>query len=296
MDERLALMNSEGSSRIDILFCDRPDGLRPLLGDRATTSHIPFRRLDPNETASACITPSLTDSQRTYSTVSSAGTRAKSDTWSRGCVTVTTDASSVVPPHPEAVQLALPGQEVDVLLGAGYDTQDDPDPVDLGYELPCEFGFINCRDIFHPSQWEHWIHHTLSHFSNVSAPPGTICIYCDIRFNANEQVDAAETWRQRQEHIQQHLVDGASPDSARPDFALLKHMHANKLMTLADYKYLTKYNERPKCSGLVPDNWEPPEKILKNERDLQERFDISKQERLRRKEKRKHQGRGQATL
>jgi hypothetical protein len=65
----------------------------------------------------------------------------------------------------------------------------------------------------------------------------------------------------------------------------MKHMRANELISVADYRYLTKYSERPPCSGLVPDNWEPPEKILKNERDLQKPIDIRKEERRRRQRK-----------
>jgi hypothetical protein len=280
------MMEGDGVSRIEFLFCNRTDDPRTILGDRAATSPISLRSLDLNENPSAPITPSVTGSQRTYSTVSSANTRAKSDIWSRGSGTVTTDASSVSAPHPNAVQLPLPGQEMAAPMDAASDTQDDRDLVDLGYELTCEFGFINCDYTVHPSDSELWIHHTLSHFFNFSAPRGTICIYCDHTFNADEQLDAAETWRRRMEHIQEeHLNKGTSPNSARPDFALLKHMRANELMSVADYRHLTKYSERPPCPGLVPDDWEPPEKILKNERDLQKAVDIRKEERRRRQRK-----------
>ena len=94
------------------------------------------------------------------------------------------------------------------------------------------------------------------------------------------------------EHIHGHFRDGVPPGSARPDFFVIDHMCENGLISRSDHKLAMEYTERPYCEGLKPLGWEPEEKKLQRERDLQQPYDIGKEERTRRREHSRLKGKG----
>jgi hypothetical protein len=167
-------------------------------------------------------------------------------------------------------------------------------PYDYGYDLPCEFGFIGCNLRFHPEHFEAWIDHTISHFlPRISPPLKSICIFCDTEFDCTASpLNARSIWRDRMLHIGSHFQARVPSNYPRPDFFLIEYMHANSLISLADYREAKEYTERPHCDGLVPRDFQTDDMKRKNEKELQVVYDLDKEERTRRKEIRRNRGRG----
>jgi hypothetical protein len=266
--------------RVQLLFLEQPEE-RTYFDHPEIPRTVPVKTQDPIEPPDSSSPPSLTGSLSTVSTVSSRSRYGDSDASSRTSATVTVASTVIAPPWDE------PTLDQQLMTLPYY-----------GYDLPCEFGFIGCRERFHPLHLDSWISHTLSHFPPDIPPPSrAICIFCDTEFDcAQRGIDAAANWHERMLHIGSHLQARESPDSVRPDFFVINHMRANGLSSRADYTYANKFTERPYCPGLVPLGYETAEMKMKKERDLQEYHDLDKEKRLLRRENRTHKGRSRATL
>jgi hypothetical protein len=267
---------AEDQERLQLLFLGRPleRSERRLFGHPTITT--PVWAQEPIAPTNPSYPPSLKGSLSSASTTSSKTRYSDSDTSSRRSATVTV-ASTVtqLQGHPQPT--------LDQLIAAL--------PYDYGYDLPCEFGFIGCNLRFHPEHSEAWIDHTISHFSpGISPPLKSICIFCDTEFDCTASpLDARSIWRDRMLHISSHFEARVPSNYPRPDFFVIEHMHANGLISLADYTEAREYTERPHCDGLVPRDFQTEDMKRKKEKELQGVHDLDKEERTRRKETR-HKG------
>ncbi|KAA8565183.1 hypothetical protein MFRU_008g00430 [Monilinia fructicola] len=157
--------------------------------------------------------------------------------------------------------------------------------------LPCEFVSISCGLTFHPDEFENWLEHTLSHFSNLPPPSKCLCLFCDEDFEDNN--DPRHNWRQRMAHSREHLLDGET--NIRPDFLVLDYMWKNGLMTNEDYALAEQYTERPAVPGLVRKGFETPEEKLKREKESKVLHNLQKEERDRKRSSNTHKGKERQT-
>lgn len=119
----------------------------------------------------------------------------------------------------------------------------------------CPFDFTGCRALLEPHDFDNWYSHSLSHFGRRRLPTYTRCIFCPETFeNENPNI----CWRQRMIHIADHLDDGYTiNDHARPDFALIRHLYSEGIITPRLYESLQEGNERPRLDGIRPYNYIP---------------------------------------
>jgi len=163
-----------------------------------------------------------------------------------------------------------------------------------GYDLLCEFTFAGCYLRFHSEAYEEWIDHSISHFGGHGPPEMSICTFCSKSFGCHEAVGIEariQVWRQRMQHINRHFYENKRWDGLRvnyphPDFHLIEHLNAKRLLSHEDYQSITGYTERPRCVGLVPLDYKTPEMLCKKERSLVVLHDLGKEARQRRKERR----------
>jgi hypothetical protein len=71
----------------------------------------------------------------------------------------------------------------------------------------------------------------------------------------------------------------------RPDFFIIEYMKKKRLISAEDYKWATGGTERPVCDGLVDLGHKLPEVQRKEDRRREERHDLQKEDRQRRREK-----------
>ncbi|KAG0646194.1 hypothetical protein D0Z07_8331 [Hyphodiscus hymeniophilus] len=145
---------------------------------------------------------------------------------------------------------------------------------------------------FHPSQFEEWVSHSVSHLGN-SLPQKAICTFCDDTdgvFESNG--DTLLNWRERMLHIRSHLQDLEPFEHIRPDYWVIKHMWENRLISREDFEHALKGTERPPCENLYPLDYERPEARLQKERDLQQPVDLAEEKKHMRKETRKRKSKG----
>jgi hypothetical protein len=150
------------------------------------------------------------------------------------------------------------------------------------YEYTCSFGFTDCRLSFHPMRINDWISHEASHFLQHRPPPKTCCTFCDLVFE--NYTDPKLSWRQRMDHIAVHFQRLEGPDHPRPDFFVIEYMFEKRLLSAGEYKSLTRYTERPRCDGLVDIGYKTPEMKRKHEKSREQRYDLEKEDRQRRRE------------
>ncbi|TAQ84092.1 hypothetical protein B7494_g7576, partial [Chlorociboria aeruginascens] len=158
----------------------------------------------------------------------------------------------------------------------------DAVPDVYGYDLPCEFEFQGCGVRLHPTNFEAWISHSVSHFGGHPPPSYSICIFCDKEVFENPS-DPSLSWRERMIHIGGHLADPALVQRARPDFWVIEYVYDHGLISPEDYQHAKGYTERPFCPNLVPPGYRTPEMIRKKEKELQIHDDLQMEERQRRK-------------
>jgi hypothetical protein len=156
--------------------------------------------------------------------------------------------------------------------------------VNYGYELVCEFQFAGCFLTFHPSQIHPYIKHSVSHFLRYGPPPRATCIFCDRIFENHN--DPLASWRRRMLHIVEHYRCGARAENMRPDFFIIEYLWKKRILSSEDYKWAIRHTERRDIDGLVDLGYITQEMRRKSEKDLEEKFDIDKEERQRRRAKR----------
>jgi hypothetical protein len=277
-----AMADGDHADRLQLLWDDRTETRVALyLGIPSTPNTVPpVQTLDIIEHANAQVLPqfppSLTGSRSTVSSSSSEEEHRNSDIWSQKSAPVTVATSVTGPPPNQPLSL-------DQYLAMG------PLPA-FDYELPCEL----CGHRFQSGEEEDWITHMLlSHFPGASPPSKTTCIFCQTKFDCvKRQLDPRENWRERMEHIRDHLRDGVAAESARPDPFVIKHMRGKGKIDPAQHNDTTDREEEPYCPGLKPRGFVPFGKVMKRERALQEAYDLGKEERLRRRENSTHKGKG----
>jgi hypothetical protein len=165
-------------------------------------------------------------------------------------------------------------------------------PINYGYEYPCEFGFADCSLRFHPTQIDAWISHEASHFLEHRPPPKTCCIFCALVFE--NFADPHLSWRQRMAHIAVHFQNRARQEVVRPDFFIIDYMRKKRILSAEDYKWAIRHTERPPCDGLVDIGYKTPEMKRKEEKSRELRHNLEKQDRQRRRE-RDSKGKGKGT-
>jgi hypothetical protein len=158
-----------------------------------------------------------------------------------------------------------------------------PQAYNYGYDLPCEFFFLGCDLRFNPADVELWISHSASHFVNAPLPSTTTCTFCD-EATFRSHGDAMTNWRERMLHIFDHLAEFTPSEHMRPDFWVIEHMEKFRLISPEDHTHALQGTERPHCDNLYPLGYETPDMLNKKERDSQERHDVRKEDRQRRKE------------
>jgi hypothetical protein len=166
---------------------------------------------------------------------------------------------------------------------------------DTDYYLQCEFVFTGCAESFHPFHYELWINHTFEHLTrdDISPPLKAVCIFCDMKFDCSETLnDPIDNWRERMDHIHLHFQEGASAETARPDFFVVNHMRAHGLITRVVHDHLMTYTERPFVDGLQPLGWESEEKKKKREKDLTQEHNLEKEKRLQKRMAARTKGKG----
>lgn len=152
--------------------------------------------------------------------------------------------------------------------------------------LPCEFISINCGITFHPDDFDDWLTHSLTHFSDLPPPSKCLCLFCDREFeDAN---DSRSNWLDRMMHSRGHFLDGKT--NIRPDFSVIEYMRKNNLMNEEDYTLAGQYTERPSVASLVRKGFETPEAKLKRERESKLPWDLQKEERHRKRSGHAHKG------
>ena len=167
---------------------------------------------------------------------------------------------------------------------------------DFGFYLPCPFIEIGCFVRFQGKDIRLWIAHSLSHFSHHLLPIKSNCVFCDLSFESSspDSNDLLAAWNKRMLHIAQHFMNQHLPiqDVWRPDFFVIEHLYTTGLMSSDIYRYVTNYSERPahfNYSDLVPLHTRRPTVLTEREtreRRHQEAYDLAKEERLLRRQKR----------
>jgi len=153
-------------------------------------------------------------------------------------------------------------------------------PINYGYEYRCPFEFVGCGLSFHPTQIDAYISHTASHFLDHRPPPKTICIFCDQTF---ENYDRDANWRNRMRHITNHYRGFEQFEHTRPDFFVIEYMREKRIISSEHWKRVTNYTERMVCDGLIDFGHKTSESRRKEGRALEERHDLEKDDRYRRR-------------
>lgn len=170
-------------------------------------------------------------------------------------------------------------------------------PISRGYYLPCEFRMLGCTALFHSAHFEGWIEHSLTHFPG-DPPPKTICPFCDDQDAVFEnQHNPALSWQDRMHHVHEHYQNHANFHTIRPDYWLIDYFNDIGALSHEDYRTLFSYTERPhfaEIDGLVPNDHQTWEVAQKNARNIQKVYDLAREERLRKKERRILKGKGKS--
>lgn len=158
------------------------------------------------------------------------------------------------------------------------------------YILPCEFLSTGCEKWFYPTEIERWIRHSLSHFPRVPLPSKAICTFCDDEV-FESRGDLESNWRRRMGHIASHFQSLQREDDQRPDFWVLNHMYKHGLMSDEDWEYARGYTESPRgFPGIVSRKYQASEALRKQEKDSRMRYDLDREDRMRKRNKEKHRG------
>lgn len=92
------------------------------------------------------------------------------------------------------------------------------------------------------------------------------------------------SWRERILHIAHHYRQGAQLEHMRPDFFVVEHLEEKGFISAEDYKSAVMLSERPSCDGLVDFGYKTPDMRWKAERNSREKYDLEKEERLRKRQ------------
>ena len=104
---------------------------------------------------------------------------------------------------------------------------------------PCSFYFLQCWDSF--NNVNDWETHCRSHFRGHSPPKTVQCPYCDW-FGVRTFNSASEAWQTRMDHIADHHArQGRTPQEARPDFHLFRHLWNKKIIGSVQLQELMQY-------------------------------------------------------
>lgn len=184
------------------------------------------------------------------------------------------------------------------LSGSSASTVSDT-PYDCGYDLPCDFEFIDCFVRFHGLDFKLWLEHSYSHFGSYPPPSKSVCIFCDASFKCPSQSEEAlrATWMARMIHISAHYQK-REPLELRPDFHVIDHLRKIKKLSKEAYDHANRHSERPAHfdrNDLVPRGTKRPETERMNEQKREERenrrsqhaHNLEKEERLLRRQQRR---------
>ncbi|TID24229.1 hypothetical protein E6O75_ATG02594 [Venturia nashicola] len=97
----------------------------------------------------------------------------------------------------------------------------------------CSFWFLNCS--FESPNEEEWNTHCLHHFQGAQPPRSNSCLLCATHFY---DFDANESWQRRMGHIADHIRNGQTLATSRPDFYLYKYLWLQRIITDTDYRGL----------------------------------------------------------
>ncbi|KAG9229861.1 hypothetical protein BJ875DRAFT_175695 [Amylocarpus encephaloides] len=206
-----------------------------------------------------CTSPSAGSPTRSEaSTVSSAPSNG-SDGYSDGYSAVSSSSSSLPSTHPP---------------WGPFDQQLAMANFNYGYDLPCECSFMDCYVRFHPEYYADWVAHARSHFIDHPLPSKLVCTFCPTEFDSarTSNGDTSANFNQRMIHIGNHffqnrdLHTGTTQTHPKPDFFMLEHLWRTGLLADEDYRYLTRYTERPPCDGLRDRDFVTPEEEARRSR------------------------------
>jgi hypothetical protein len=153
-----------------------------------------------------------------------------------------------------------------------------------GYDLPCEFFFLGCNLRFDPGHLGAWISHSESHFVNAPLPTTAICTFCD-EATFRSDGDAVTNWRDRMLHIFDHLAAFTPSDQMRPDFWVIEHMQKYGLISSEDHAHSEQGTERPHSDNMYPLDWKPQDMLDREDREVQQPYDMGKERRQMDREK-----------
>ncbi|KAI4859530.1 hypothetical protein F4820DRAFT_158937 [Hypoxylon rubiginosum] len=129
------------------------------------------------------------------------------------------------------------------------------------FVLPCEFvGIDNCDVAFNFDRTEEWIEHIITRHLHDRLPSKAVCWYCDdYHFDAKTtaQGDRRMNFQYRMEHIRGHIADGKTANDIRPDFHMLEHLHAHRLISDRRYNDVRQWCELP-CGSSATNHIHPP--------------------------------------
>ncbi|KAI1781159.1 hypothetical protein F4818DRAFT_436352 [Hypoxylon cercidicola] len=136
------------------------------------------------------------------------------------------------------------------------------------YLLPCEFvGYGSCDVVFNFDRTEDWIEHIITRHLHDKLPAKTVCWFCDdfpCDAKVTAQGDRRMNFQYRMEHIREHIADGKTANDMRPDYHMIEHLHAHRLITDRAYNQAKGYSEMPCGSShtthIYPPNYVPPER------------------------------------
>lgn len=130
--------------------------------------------------------------------------------------------------------------------------------------LPCEFAsYTGCAAIFFADSVEVWINHIMNQHLRLALPEKTRCWFCDdVTFESESpslpHKEAA--FKARMLHIAQHISQGCTLDSMRPDFYFIEHLYRVGLLSDTQYRHALRYRESslPESVGRVIRRRPPP--------------------------------------
>ena len=99
--------------------------------------------------------------------------------------------------------------------------------------LTCRFWFLNCS--YASNNEAEWREHNLAHFRGNVPPLSLTCPLCDMTFNIP---DPNVSWAANMSHLVQHFKIGDSMASAVPEYVLVRHLWAKRIISDADYQEL----------------------------------------------------------
>lgn len=134
---------------------------------------------------------------------------------------ISEDAESVEPIPRQGVQLLVP-DGVEVL-----------DHDHLHPTFQCCFWFLNC--FFESSDEDEWNTHCQHHFKGARPPRANQCLLCDTQFF---ELDGTESWKRRMIHMAEHMRNGQTLATSRPDFHLFKYLWQQRIINDIDYQEL----------------------------------------------------------